>query len=166
MSKYAYKTDITKSGELKVHFPTLNFTNFAKFDAAKQSARDIAKTTLLSCLQHYINQRREIPTTDDYPFVAERIELDWQTSIRVRLSNWFIKDARYSSIKEIDRGHLDRCGLVWALDRAGGGLMELNIPQLFNLKAELKVTDLVILAYDFGIEIDFKEVKLEFKDND
>ena len=36
MSEYAYKTEITKFGELKVHFPTLNFTNVTKFDAAKQ----------------------------------------------------------------------------------------------------------------------------------
>lgn len=162
MSKYAYKTEITKFGELKVHFPTLNFTNFTKFDAAKQSARDIAKTTLLSWLQTCIDQRKEIPTVDDYPFVAERIELDWQTKIRVQLSNWFIKNSRLNGFDEIDKRYR------YLVDReiSDGILSKADIFGFFNLKTDLDLVGLVSLAYDFKINMTFKEVKLEFKDND
>jgi hypothetical protein len=162
MIKYAYKTEITKFGELKVHIPTLDFTNFTKFDAAKQSARDIAKASLLSHLQFYINQRREIPTTDDYPFVAERIELDWQTNIRVRLSNWFIKNSRLKSVDEIDEEYSERS----QMEICRGSLSTEKIQHLFLLDKELNMVDVMELTYAFYIDVVFHEVKLEFKDND
>ena len=162
MSKYAYKTEITKFGELKVHFPTLDFTNFTKFDAAKQSARDIAKASLLSHLQFYINQRREIPTADDYPFVAERIELDWQTALRIQLSNFVIKNTKYKSIDDLIERYADQYDQMWS----SGALSDLGIRNLFDTSTELDFTDYFTFVMDFGMEVDFKEVKLEFKDND
>lgn len=162
MSKYAYKTEITKFGELKVHFPTLDFTKVTKFDAAKQSARDIAKAYLPSCLQLYIDQRREIPTIDDYPFVAERIELDWQTNIRVRLSNWFIKNTSLRTFEDIDEEYSDR----YMTDTCYGILSLERINNLFILEKDLSMTDVMEIVDAFRIDVVFHEVKLEFKDQD
>ncbi len=162
--KYPYKTKIAEHGKILITFVDFESAKVAKLDFGKTSVPELARQALMDEIQERINNRQEIPIPKPYPFVAEEVELDWQTVIRIQLSNWFLKDARYSSIKEIDQGHLEQCGIGWALSRASGALTEFNILHLFNLKAELNVTDLVILAYDFGIEIDFKEVKLEFKD--
>lgn len=162
MSEYAYKAEITKFGELKVHFPTLNFTNVTKFDAAKQSARDVAKTALLTWLQTCIDQRKEIPTVDDYPFVAERIELDWQTKIRVQLSNWFIKNTKCKSIQDIDDEYTERS----QMEICRGSLSTEKIQHLFLLDKELNVADVMELVYAFYIDVVFFTAKLEFTDND
>ena len=162
--KYPYKTKIAEHGKILITFVDFESAKVAKLDFGKTSVPELARQALMSEIQERINNRQEIPIPKPYPFVAEEIELDWQTVIRIQLSNWFLKDAGYFSIEEIDRMRLEKCGVVWALGRTGGSLIDFNIPQLFNLKAELNVTDLVMLAYDFSIDIDFKEVKLEFKD--
>lgn len=162
--KYPYKVKIAEHGRALITLVDFDCAKLVKLDFGKVAVSDLAKQVLLDEIQERINNRQEIPIPKPYPFVAEETELDWQTVIRIQLSNWFVKDGRYSNIKEIDRMHLEHCGIGWALGRASGAFTEFNIPRLFNLKAELNVTDLVVLAYDFGIEIDFKEVKLEFKD--
>lgn len=162
MSEYAYKAEVTKFGELKVHFPTLGYAQHSKFDAAKQSARDVAKASLLSYLQLYINQRREIPTVDNYPFVAERIELDWQTKIRVQLSNWFIKNTKCRSIQDIDDEYSERS----QMEICRGSLSTEKIQNLFLLDKELNVADVMELAHAFYIDVVFFTAKLEFKDSD
>lgn len=162
--KYPYKAKIAEHGKVLITLPDFSHAQVVKLDFGKSTIADLAKHVLMEEIQKRINEREEIPEPKPYDFVAEEIELDWQTVIRIQLSNWFIKDGRYSSIEEINRGHLDLCGIVWSLGRASGGWIEFNIPKLFNLKADLNITDLVMLAYDFAIDIDFKEVKLEFKD--
>lgn len=160
--KYPYKTKIAEHGKILITFVDFESAKVAKLDFGKTSVPELARQALMGEIQERINNRQEIPIPKPYPFVAEEIELDWQTVIRIQLSNWFVKDGRYSSIQEIDEQYTELCEIGSAL----GTLTKFGIPQLFNLKAELDITDLVMLAYDFSIDIDFKEVKLEFKDND
>lgn len=158
--KYPYKTKIAEHGKILITFVDFESAKVAKLDFGKTSVPELARQALMDEIQERINNRQEIPIPKPYPFVAEEIELDWQTVIRIQLSNWFVKDGRYSSIQEIDKLYTE----LWEIGSALGTLTKFSIPQLFNLKAELDITDLVMLAYDFSIDIDFKEVKLEFKD--
>lgn len=160
--KYPYKTKIAEHGKILITFVDFESAKVAKLDFGKTSVPELARQALMSEIQERINNRQEIPIPKPYPFVAEYIELDWQTDIRVRLSNWFIKNSRLKSVDEIDEEYSERS----LMEMCRGSLSTEKIQNLFLLDKELNMVDVMELAYAFYIDIAFHAVKLEFKDND
>lgn len=162
MYKYPYKTKIAEHGKVLINLVDFECAKVTKLDFGKSTMSDLAKQCFMEEIQERINNRQEIPIPKSYPFVAEEIELDWKTVLRIQLSNWIIKNSRLDSFDAIYKQY------EYMVDRriSTGVLSKGDIFGFFNTKVDLDVVGLLMLAYDFEINIDFKEVKLEFKDND
>jgi len=158
--KYPYKTKIAEHGKILITFVDFESAKVAKLDFGKTSVPELARQALMSEIQERINNRQEIPIPKLYPFVAEEIELDWQTVIRIQLSNWFVKNTKHSDVDSIVNEYEQKAVSGYT----SGTLSTNDICGFFNIKIDLDVTGMLMLVYDFGISLEFKEVKLEFKD--
>ena len=162
MYKYPYKTKIAEHGKVLINLVDFECAKVTKLDFGKSTVSDLAKQCFMEEIQERINNRQEIPIPKSYPFVAEEIELDWKTVLRIQLSNWFIKNSRLKSVDEIDEEYSERS----LMEMCRGSLSTEKIQHLFLLDKELNMVDVMELAYAFYIDIVFHAVKLEFKDND
>lgn len=158
--KYPYKTKIAEHGKVLISLIDFECAKVTKLDFGKSTVSDLAKQCFMEEIQERINNRQEIPVPKPYPFVAEYIELDWKTVLRIQLSNWIIKNSRLDSFDAIYKRY------EYMVDRriSTGVLSKDDIFGFFNTKIDLDVVGLLMLAYDFEINIDFKEVKLELRD--
>lgn len=149
MYKYEVRTN-KGNWTAQIYFQDLDRTY--NYDRNKYGGKydidfDLVKEALRILVNTMINQRQVINTPEHVPGSPGVCPLDWQTELRLRISNWFLAHD-LKSFDDISKGYKFRTGMSLSLNSLK------TIEDLFDATKELNL--LLVFELIRAFEIPFK----------